>query len=129
MSHPVQKSPWLLKDCGKIKLEGVVIIVDQKTLIGFPAASVKGRGQMLAVLLILPAEETSVTRAVEYDKYKEMSYRKIAGEVTVLKLNSSAAAACKAAERFPLLNTNVSFTQCMWGRKTSAEAGGKHYRY
>lgn len=128
MSHPVQKSPWLLKDCGKIKLEGVVIIADQKTLIGFPVASVKGRGQMLAVLLILPAEETSVTRAVESDKYKEMSYRKIAGEVTVLKLNSLAAAACQAAERFPLLNTNVSFTRCIWGKKNSAEAGGKHYR-
>ena len=83
VSHLVQKSPSLLKDCGKIKLEGVVIIVDQKTLIGFPVAFVKGRGQMLAVLLILPAQETSVTRALESDKYKAMSYRRIAGEMTV----------------------------------------------
>lgn len=79
-----KKSPSLLKDCGKVKLEGVVIIVDQKTLI---VASVKGSRQMLALLLILPAEETSVTRAVESDKYREMRYRKIAGEMTVLKLN------------------------------------------
>ena len=83
MSHLVQKSPSLLKDCGKIKLEGVVTIVDQKTLIGFPVAFVKGRGQMLAVLLILPAQETSVTRALTSDKYKAMSYRRIAGEMTV----------------------------------------------
>lgn len=57
-----------------------------------------------------------------------MSYREIAEEVTVLKLNCVAAAGCKLGQRFPLLNTDVSFTQCTW-RENGAEADGMCCRY
>lgn len=42
-----------------------------------------------------------MTRAVQSDKYKEMSYRKVAEEMMVLKLNCVAAAGCKMGQRFP----------------------------
>lgn len=53
LSHCVQKSSWVSKGLCKIKLEGVVTAVDQKTLIGFPVSSGEGRGQIGPALLIL----------------------------------------------------------------------------
>lgn len=77
---------------------------------GFPVVSVEGKGWIVTVSLALPAEESSVTKAVQSDKYKERSYREIAEEMTVLKLNYVAAAGYKMGQRFPLLNAIVSFT-------------------
>lgn len=73
-----------LKDCDKIKLEGVV------TTENFDWISCVfwwGQGTDWTCLSHSAPEETSVTRAVESDRQKEMSYREIAGETAVLKLH------------------------------------------
>lgn len=111
-----------LKDHDKIKLEGIVTTVDQKTLIGFLLHSGEGRGQIGPALLILQLkklqwpEQGSLTDRKKWATgkllEKQLLWNYTDGEQCELT-------GCGVAERFPL-KTNMGFTWFMWGKRSGA---------
>lgn len=86
LSHCVQISPWVFKGPWWDKTWGNSYNSWPENFDWISFVFWWRQGTDWTCLAHPTAEETSVTRAVESDRQKEMSYRKIAGETAALKL-------------------------------------------
>lgn len=105
-----------LKDCDKVKLEGVVTALDQKTFDCISCVLCWRQGTDWTCLAHPTAEKTSVTRAVESDRQKWATGKLLE---KWLFCNYTDWEQWEVAERFPL-KTNRGFTWFMEGKRAGA---------